>query len=683
MTYEEVLDKEFPHLKGSVYIDYAGAMPLCQSQTACLAEITSNCLGNTHSKGHLSIPSNEIENLRSELCNMFGTNPGVYAVAFLENTSHAMKVLSDLISFDKTWSFAYLRDNHNSAFGMRVGAEKNGAKVMTTTDFPNDQEERENNFFLFPYMSNFSGRKYPLKWVSEYQKKGKNHYVLLDSASGIVPQLGDEKPDFICGSLLKITGMHGGFLMIRRDRAPMLKSPTPAGGTVLYTCANSGAYQLLPQIQKQLEQGTPQYINLMLALAGIRVRKQLGGEQAILDHIDKIGKRFEEGLLALKHSNGKPLIKFMPERTEGFGGNFSFNMFTADGKLINHNDVNYCFTVHSIVARTGIHCNPGGMSSLGWDDAEIEEKGKEKASSGECLGSSCVIDERPVGTVRLTLGVASRMEDVETVLKVLHDQFIDNGPCPPLPEKIKTPLTVQRIFLYPILGALGFEVKEWEFDDRGLKFDRKWKLVTADGVVINLNANLNLASLITSIEDMKYLVLTFNGEQLKLPIEGFEENKNAPENVLSQGKVYSDAVSQWLFNKLGAYYYLVKTENRESGRMSFSCANEASVKEIGEDFDVKRLRVNIVFNGCEAFAEQGPLVGNYKLAGVNVTKSKPRVLCVMTTIVPFTKKLDPEPLKRLSAKRGRNGIVQFGFLFGVDCEGKIAKLSVGDKFEEN
>jgi uncharacterized protein YcbX len=321
------------------------------------------------------------------------------------------------------------------------------------------------------------------------------------------------------------------------------------------------------------------------------------------------------------------------------------------------------------------------MESLGWDDAEIEEKGKEKASSGECLGSACVIDNRPVGTVRLTLGVASRMEDIDTVLKVLRDQFIDNGPCPPLPEKVKVPLTVKKIFVYPILGALGFEVNDWEYDERGLKFDREWKLVNADGNVVNLNSNTNLSSLLACIEDKKYLVLTYNGEQLKLPIEDFEENNDAPENVRSHGKVYDDKVSKWIFNNLGAYY-LIKTENREVGRMSFSCANEESVKEIGDDFDIRRLRVNILFSGCEAFSEQGPLVGKYKLGDTKVTKSKPRTLCVMTTIVPFSGKIDPEPLKGLSAKRGHNGVVQFGFLFGVDCEGKAAKLSIGDQFKE-
>ena len=681
--YEAILNEEYPSLWACTYMDYGGALPISVSQSKAYSKFALQCFSSPHSKGQLSITVNEIEALRSDVCYTFGVTPVEYVVVFLENTTHALNLLSDLLPFDEKWNLFYMIDNHNSVFGLRTRAEAMKAKIINVETFPQLEEEEKNSIFLFPYMSNYSGKHYPLKWCSQFQSKGKSHYVLLDCAAGTAPALDEEKPDFVVGSLLKLTGINGGILMIRRDRIEFLKKPYPAGGSVVYTCPQTGKFQLLPRIEQQIEQGTPSHINLMLSRVGFSIRRKLGGEKVIKEHIDTLSKKLELGLRALCHSNGQKLIQFIPERDDCFSSNFSFNILNAEGKVISHRDINYCFFIFGIIARSGTHCNTSVLAALGWNDDEIEIQGSTKVHHGECLGDSCIIDDRPVGTIRLSLGLASQEKDIDYVLKILHDQFIDGGPSPTIPSELETPLTVKKIFVYPLLGAHGFEVHSWPVTDRGLNYDRYWKLVTQDGSVVNLNQNVNLSSLIASIENDK-LVLTFNNDSIKLEINDFNEAMNAPAVVKESGRVYDESVSMWLYEKLGCFYFLVKCGDREKGRFAFSCVSEASMSQFDHPFDINRLRVNILFGSNDgkilrSFAEQGKLKNETKLGEMEVTRLRPRTLCVMTTIVPFTGEIDTKPLQALSVKCGHYGIVQLGSLFSIHCPNGSGTLSVGDQ----
>jgi uncharacterized protein YcbX len=41
--------------------------------------------------------------------------------------------------------------------------------------------------------------------------------------------------------------------------------------------------------------------------------------------------------------------------------------------------------------------------------------------------------------------------------------------------------SLSHIFIYPIKSLAGIEVTQWEVSPTGLKYDRKWMLVDADG----------------------------------------------------------------------------------------------------------------------------------------------------------------------------------------------------------
>ncbi|KAH0787319.1 MOSC N-terminal beta barrel domain containing protein [Histomonas meleagridis] len=676
--FEEVLEKEYPHLKDKIYVDYAGSMVMCKSQTKLLAELTADCHANPHSSGQISQPISDMEDLRSVVCNVLGTNPGVYSVIFTQNASHSIHIIGELFKWDATTKFSYLYDNHNSIFGLRSFAESHNTNVECVFDFPTKDPNHHRQVFAYPYQSNFSGHKYPLSWIPKFQED--DGIVIFDAAASTVPDLSTYKPDFIVLSLLKLTGAHGGVLLVRRDRVHLLNDAHPAGGTVLFSCARSGEYKLLPFLHQQLEAGTPSYIDLALSLEGFRVRRLLGTEQAISQRVTEISDYFASELEKMEHSNGRKLATFAPPREKGDGGTISFNLYGTKGELLSHYDIQFCFSVFEVIARFGGHCNPGaGFTSLGWKPEEIAALGNENEKRGKCISNLCTISSRPVGTIRISFGATSTMNDAERLLSLIKQQFLNDGPCPPV-GKIVLPLKIMKIFVFPIVGALGFETNNWEISDYGLKYDRVWKLVGPDGNLAATTHLTRLMSLYASIdEDNNELILKCNDKSLKVKINDFKQNENAPDRVKEQGLVYDESVSDFLFDCLGRYLYLVKVKSREEGRMAFSAITYESLKFLGDDFDLLRFRANLILSGAPAFTEEGTLDGKLCLHGLEIDKWKWRIICMTTSINPKDQRILREPLKKLTYERGRNGAVTFGVLFNVDCQKKTYTLSTGEE----
>lgn len=138
----------------------------------------------------------------------------------------------------KRGSFNYLLDNHTSVQGIReIAFEKAGTVHCLDCDTKDDIHVASvlhrhkdscaggNHLFAYPAQSNFSGRKYPLDWVTmvkegqmEWQKtisgsrsaKCQGHYyTVLDVASLVSTSsldVGSVKPDFVALSFYKMFG---------------------------------------------------------------------------------------------------------------------------------------------------------------------------------------------------------------------------------------------------------------------------------------------------------------------------------------------------------------------------------------------------------------------------------------------------------------------------------------------
>ena len=68
-----------------------------------------------------------------------------------------------------------------------------------------------------------------------------------------------------------------------------------------------------------------------------------------------------QSLTALKHHNGKPVIKiYGPLDADMRGGTITFNLFDREGHFIDHVFVEQQANKLNISLRSGCFCNPGG-----------------------------------------------------------------------------------------------------------------------------------------------------------------------------------------------------------------------------------------------------------------------------------------------------------------------------------
>lgn len=679
---EEFRSSEFPQLKNRLYFDYAGAMPICQSQSNTYSSLSHSCFSNPHSASKHDESSANMHILRSLLCQTFKCTLCDYNVIFFQNTTHAIQTIGRLFKWSGG-SFRYLIDDHNSILGLRQLAISNGATSECVSSLPTSLTPGGPNVFAYPMQSNFSGCYYPLSWIESFQALG--GHVFLDAASSSAPDLSIYKPDFVFVSLLKLTGAHGGAVLIRRGQESLLIDPPPSGGTVLFSCARTGEYKSLPLVFQRLEAGTPSYIDAALAIAGLRTRRRFGDEDSIRSHLMSLSRKFESGLRALVHDNGKPLVEFQPERKEGFGSNFSFNLRNPDGTIIAHQDAQFTFDVWGVIVRLGGHCNPGaGFPALGWEPNEIEQLAKDNASKGKCLSNMCMIDKRAVGTIRVSFGYPTTEADVDKLLEIMRFHFLNRGPNPTV-EPIKDTFIVSKLFVFPVVGMMGFSVDSWPLTTSGLVFDRSWKLCDDDGHVVTTTECPTLAKLFATVSIEKRTLCIKNCEthqtiEIPTDYDKIISDENAPAEVKKQGRVYGNGVSDFIMEATDRHMWLLRVNQRESGRFSMSCVTQESIDAVG-GIDPLRLRSNVLLSGAPAFAEEGTMEKLFKFAGLPLTVWRWRIICMTTSVVPETGEIDTKALKQMSLKRGRSGIAPFGCLFSVDCGNKEYLVKVGDKLE--
>lgn len=99
-------------------------------------------------------------------------------------------VPADSVCRSRGSTFAYTEDNHTSVLGMRELAPKANLLCLTRNEahealdeIPSSSAKKDssvsfrNSLFAFPAQSNFSGTKYPLKWIETCQKGALDQYT--------------------------------------------------------------------------------------------------------------------------------------------------------------------------------------------------------------------------------------------------------------------------------------------------------------------------------------------------------------------------------------------------------------------------------------------------------------------------------------------------------------------------
>ena len=436
--FRRVRREEFGRLDatGTHYLDYTGSglyfESLVQDHTRMLA---TRVMGNPHSANLPSRASSDVmDEARTAVLTFFGVDCRTHDVVFTANASQALRLVAEAFPFSPASRFTLLQDNHNSVNGIRVHAERRGAR---TTYLPLDPDLRRDgsvpippagsspSLFAFPAQSNLSGVRHDLGLVAEAQRLG--YRVALDAAAYVPTSpldLHAVPADYVCVSFYKMFGYPTGLgaLVLRHEAMDVLKRPWFAGGTVDYVDARGGAYRLRPDAQS-FEDGTPDFLGLMAVPAGLQRLTGLGMDR-IQRRVASLTARLLGVLATPRYENGSPQVRiYGPGAGPDRGGTVAFNVLDAHGQALPFDTVVAAANVHRVALRGGCFCNPGcAEAALGLDSRvllsclEAEPAGAMNFRRvSACQGGAAV------GAVRASVGIPTDDADVQALAELLAE----------------------------------------------------------------------------------------------------------------------------------------------------------------------------------------------------------------------------------------------------------------------
>lgn len=260
-------------------------------------------------------------------------------------------------------------------------------------------------------------------------------------------------------------------------------------------------------------------------------------------------------------------------------------------------------------------------------------------------------------------------------------------------------MRLSSLHLYPIKSCAGVSVGEWEVDQFGLRYDRRWMVVTPRGRFLTQRELPALARVRVTIAPPHLRISAPGQPEL---IVALDPRGGRPIAT----RVWDDplavvapdhAADQWFSDYLGHEVMLaymppdvVRTVDvhyaPEGGRASFAdgfpflLVGEASLGELNRrlasPLPMARFRPNLVVSGSTAFAEDG--WRRIQVGGIPMRVVKPCARCVITTTDQETLERSHEPLRTLATFRRR----EHGVMFGQNVvHDRTGKLRVGDEVE--
>lgn len=508
-------EEEFPALKDMVYLDHAGTTLAAKSQLEkSFQDLTLNLYGNPHSRSPSSTLSTDvIDQVRYRILDWFGTSADEYSVIFTSGCTGALKLLAEVFDYhgnetcdcscqssvpdmnspkeskecpkdechsdcktcglpserekklcSERGSFSYLMDNHTSVQGMREVALLKAGRVqcLDTTSYNSIhirsvlKEHRNahtcgNNLFAYPAQSNFSGKKYPWKWITmvkqcqmEWQRSPSGsgsctgqrvYYIVLDAAClvGTSPlNLEATHPDFVTVSFYKMFGFPTGLgaLIVRNASSHVMLKTYFGGGTVSVSLPTQPFHVARPTLSERFEDGTVAFLDIISLQHGFDTLQNLtGGMKMVSQHTFSVAQYYHHSLSSFCHGNGTRLAEIYCdgsfEDTQKQGAIVTFNLLRSNGEYIGFSEFDKLAQLYHIHVRTGCFCNIGAcQKSLGLSDDEI----RHNFEAGHVCGDDRdLIDGRPTGAVRVSFGYMSTLEDAQKVLQFIIDCFLENS----------------------------------------------------------------------------------------------------------------------------------------------------------------------------------------------------------------------------------------------------------------
>lgn len=464
-----------------------------------------------------------MDDTRLRALRFFNADPDVFDLVFAANATAGIKLVADALrDFDDDgfW-YGYHVDAHTSLVGVREVAEK-GRRCFITDGEVDDWISRPRDsascpgLLAFPAQSNMTGRRLPRRWCREIRERNdggnRDIFSLLDAASLVSTSpldLSDPSsaPDFTVLSFYKIFGFPDlGALIVRKDSGYIFqKRKYFGGGTVDMAMSLNEQWHAKKDvsIHDRLEDGTLPFHSIVALGSAFDIHQQLYGTMLnISRHTGFLARTLFERLSSKRHANGAKVCKIYQEPStsymdsSGQGPIISFNLLDSSGQWVGKSEVEKLAAVKEIQIRSGTLCNPGGMAyHLGLDDADMR---RNFASGQRCGDDNDIIQGKPTGALRVSLGAMSNMRDLDRFLDFIDEYYVDKTPAtdftrgiitPPLNTQATTPFFIETLCVYPIKSCGGFRIpdgRQWRVKREGLNWDREWCLVhQGTGVALN------------------------------------------------------------------------------------------------------------------------------------------------------------------------------------------------------
>ncbi|KAI1436724.1 molybdenum cofactor sulfurase [Xylaria sp. CBS 124048] len=515
---------EFPMLHDSIYLDHAGTTLYPKSLVdSFAAEMTASLFGNPHSASASSqCTMSRIEDIRHRVLQFFGADPTEFDLVFVANATAGIKLVSDAFrGFHDGFNYCYHQASHTSLVGVRQEArnslclDTNGVDEWIRDGHPItriDSHPRA-TLFAYPAQSNMDGQRYPLTWCRQLSTgssdPGFRVYTLLDAAAYVTTSAlnfsdAQAAPDFTVFSFYKIFGFPDlGGLIVKREAAPVFRLRRYfGGGTVdMVVCSKEQWHAPKSQsLHEALEDGTLPIHNIIALDSALDAHRRLYGSMAdVASHTAFLAHRLYRGLESVRHGNGESVCVIYSTSPDdaitgpGAGPVVAFNLRSQLGAWISLTEFEKLAILKNFHVRTGGVCNPGGVAAaLALEPWEM----KQNFSAGfRCGNENDIINGKPTGVIRVSLGAMSLMSDVDQFIAFIEEFFREErrpqlAVCPdPVGENDTSELFVKGIMVYPVKSCGGFRIpagSPWAVRPEGLAWDREWCLVhRGTGLALN------------------------------------------------------------------------------------------------------------------------------------------------------------------------------------------------------
>ncbi len=260
-------------------------------------------------------------------------------------------------------------------------------------------------------------------------------------------------------------------------------------------------------------------------------------------------------------------------------------------------------------------------------------------------------------------------------------------------------LTLSELNIFPIKSAQGISVSQMALEKRGLRYDRRWMVVDAQGNFLTQRQFPQMTFLSVELRSSDLCLNAPGRSPLMIPLEPSSTQRTSVivwSDTCQAVEMGSEAhawISQFLgcpcklvfmpedsVRQVNPQYATPTDQTAFSDGFPLLLISEASLQDLNERLPypvlMKRFRTNLVVRGGTPYQEDR--WKRIRIGSIEMRVVKPCSRCTITTINLETGVLEKEPLATLATYRKQDGKVYFGQNLIHSNEGL---LKAGDAIE--